>query len=64
VLVVLGTASQALFTEPHDLLLEWLANAEPLKLPGLTHLLHGQDPVTVAEALSGFFARHPTTEPA
>jgi pimeloyl-ACP methyl ester carboxylesterase len=63
-LVVRGTASQALFAEPHDLLVQWLPNAEPLKLPGLTHLLHGQDPVVVAEALSGFFARHPVSEPA
>lgn len=63
-LVVRGTASQSLFAEPHDLLLQWLPNAEPLELSGLTHLLHGQDPVVVAEALAGFFARHPAPEPA
>ena len=27
--------------------------------PGLTHLLHVQDPAAVADGLTGFFARHP-----
>jgi pimeloyl-ACP methyl ester carboxylesterase len=58
-LVVLGTASPAIFAERQKLLLEWLPNAEPLDLPGLSHLLHGQDPAAVADGLTGFFARHP-----
>ena len=58
-LAVLGTASPPIFAERHKLLLQWLPNAEPLELPGLTHLLHGQNPTAVAEALAGFFARHP-----
>ena len=62
-LAVLGTASPALFAERHKLLLHWLPNAEPLDLPGLTHLLHAQDPAAVADGLTGFFARHPIPEP-
>jgi pimeloyl-ACP methyl ester carboxylesterase len=59
VLAVLGTASPPMFAERQKLLLQWLPNAEPLDLPGLTHLLHGQDPTAVADGLAGFFARHP-----
>jgi pimeloyl-ACP methyl ester carboxylesterase len=62
-LAVLGTASPALFAERHKLLLDWLPNAEPLDLPGLTHLLHAQDPAVVAGGLTRFFARHPIPEP-
>jgi pimeloyl-ACP methyl ester carboxylesterase len=62
-LAVLGTASPALFAERRKLLLHWLPNAEPLDLPGLTHLLHVQDPAAVAGGLTGFFARHPMPGP-
>jgi pimeloyl-ACP methyl ester carboxylesterase len=58
-LAVLGTASPAIFAERQKLLLHWLPNAEPLDLPGLTHLLHAQDSAAVADGLTGFFARHP-----
>jgi len=49
--------------ERQKLLLHWLPNAEPLDLPGLTHLLQAQDPAAVAGGLAGFFARHPIPEP-
>ena len=62
-LAVLGTASPPMFAERQKLLLHWLPNAEPLDLPGLTHLLHAQDPAAVADGLTGFFARHPIPEP-
>jgi pimeloyl-ACP methyl ester carboxylesterase len=62
-LAVLGTASPAIFAERQKLLLHWLPNAEPLDLPGLTHLLHAQDPAAVADGLDGFFARHPIPGP-
>jgi pimeloyl-ACP methyl ester carboxylesterase len=62
VLLVLGTASTALFAGRQKLLQQWLPNAEPLDLPGLTHLLHAQDPAAVADGLSGFFTRHPIPE--
>ena len=61
-LAVLGMASPPMFAERQKLLLQWLPNAEPLDLPGLTHLLHGQDPTAVAEGLAGFFACHPIPE--
>jgi hypothetical protein len=47
-LAVLGTASPQMFAERQKLLLHWLPNAEPLDLPGLTHLLHAQDLAAVA----------------
>ena len=58
-LVVQGTASPPIFAARQKLLLQWLPDAEPLDLPGLTHLLHAQDPAAVADGLTGFFARHP-----
>jgi pimeloyl-ACP methyl ester carboxylesterase len=62
-LAVLGTASPPIFAARQKLLLHWLPNAEPLDLPGLTHLLHAQDPAAVADGLTGFFARHPIPGP-
>ena len=62
VLAVLGTASPPMFAERQQLLLQWLPSAEPLDLPGLTHLLHGQNPTAVAEGLADFFACHPIPE--
>ena len=59
VLAVMGTLSPVMFAERQKLLLHWLPNAEPLYQPGLTHLLHVQDPAAVAGGLAGFFARHP-----
>jgi hypothetical protein len=39
-----------MFAERHKLLLQWLPNAEPLDLPGLTHLLLPRaKPAAVAE---------------
>lgn len=60
-LIVLGTASPPIFAERHELLLQWLPHAEPLEVPGITHLLHAQDPTAVAEGLASFFARHPNS---
>ena len=54
-----ASASPALFAGRQKLLQQWLPNAEPLDLLGLTHLLHAQDPAAVADGLSGFFTRHP-----
>ena len=60
-LAVLGTASPAMFAERQKLLLHWLPNAEPLDLPGLTHLLHAQDPAAVAGGLSRLLRPPPDT---
>ena len=40
-----------------------LGDVEPFVLAGATHLLHRQRPRAMAEALAGFFARHPLTSP-
>jgi pimeloyl-ACP methyl ester carboxylesterase len=64
VLSVLGGESDALwsrFGETHRLLLAWLPRADGFILPGTTHLMQLQDPRGLAEALAGFFARHPLT---
>ena len=65
-LVVTGANSIATFHQRGRLLLEWLPNAEPYELPDATHLLQVENPGALAEALTGFFARHPvaTTAPA
>jgi 3-oxoadipate enol-lactonase len=59
VLLVLGERSTPTFPERRDLLRSWLPNTELYDLPGVRHLLHVQQPAAVAEALAGFFARHP-----
>jgi pimeloyl-ACP methyl ester carboxylesterase len=58
VLAVLGQHTAPTFPERRDLLLAWLPNVETFDLPDATHLLHGQNPRSMAEGLSGFFARH------
>ena len=62
VLAVLGADSEAVwpgFGEGHRLLREWLPDAEAFVLPNATHLLQMQNPRGLAEALAGFFSRHP-----
>jgi pimeloyl-ACP methyl ester carboxylesterase len=64
-LVVLGGESPALhprFEETYRLLLEWLPHAEGFVLPGATHFLqleHSTAAARLAEALAGFYSRHP-----
>ena len=60
VLLVLGEKSVAAFPERRDLLLAWLPSAEPVDVPGATHLLHLERPRETAEDAS-FLARHPLT---
>jgi pimeloyl-ACP methyl ester carboxylesterase len=59
VLLVLGETSTPTFPERRELLLSWLPNAEPCDIADTRHLLHVEHPAAVAEALAGFFARHP-----
>ena len=59
VLAVLGTDSAPLFVEGHDLVRQWLPQAEPFVLPEATHALQLMNARGMAEALAGFFARHP-----
>lgn len=58
-LAVLGENTAPTFPERLQLLASWLPNAEPVELPGATHLLHVQNPRGMAEALASFYARHP-----
>jgi 3-oxoadipate enol-lactonase len=61
-LAVIGGRSpevSPVWEERQALLLAWLPNVEPFVLEGATHLLHLQQPQAMAEALAGFFARHP-----
>ena len=60
-LTVLGTESFPLFAESHDLLNQWLPNAEPFVLDGATHFLQLDDPDGMANALLDFLSRHPMT---
>lgn len=62
VLLVLGENSTPTFSERRDLLLAWLPNREPCDLADVRHLLHVERPAAVAEALAGFFARHPLAQ--
>jgi pimeloyl-ACP methyl ester carboxylesterase len=62
VLVVLGERSAPLhprFIETHRLLLDWLPNAEGFVLADAAHFLTVENPRSMAEALAGFYARHP-----
>jgi pimeloyl-ACP methyl ester carboxylesterase len=58
VLAVLGERSDPVHRQQWDLLLRWLPKAEPLVLPGATHLLHLENPRGMAEGLRAFFVRH------
>ncbi len=58
-LTVLGSKSAPIFAESHDLLTQWLPNAEPFLLEGATHLLHWEEPDGMAAGLLAFLARYP-----
>jgi hypothetical protein len=51
------------WAERQALVEAWLDDVEPFVLAGATHLLHLQRPRAMAEALAGFFARHPLRGP-
>jgi pimeloyl-ACP methyl ester carboxylesterase len=59
VLTFLGSKSAAWYAESHDAFNQWLPNAEPFVLEGVTHMLHWEDPQGVAAGLLEFLARHP-----
>jgi len=66
VLAVIGEKSKdvsPIWPERHQMILDWLPNAEGFVLPGATHLLHVQNPRAMAEGLTAFFARHPMKSP-
>jgi pimeloyl-ACP methyl ester carboxylesterase len=59
VLSVLGTNSERVFQEIHELILSWIPHVEALILPNSTHMLHMMNPKGMAEGLEKFFSRHP-----
>lgn len=61
VLSVLGTATERLFKEGHELLHSWFPQAEDCIVEGVGHLLHMQRPEPVAQGVAEFFARRPIT---
>jgi pimeloyl-ACP methyl ester carboxylesterase len=52
------------FQKAHELLQAWIPQTESVILPVERHLLQIMNPDAVAEALAGFFARHPVKVPA
>ena len=64
VLAVLGAKSGPMFVEGHALVRQWIPQSEAFVLPGATHTLQMENPRGLAEALTGFFARHPLPIPA
>ncbi len=59
VLLVRGTSSGTLNLGVQRIIQGWLPRAESVTLNDVAHLVQVQDPKHVAEALSGFFAKHP-----
>jgi pimeloyl-ACP methyl ester carboxylesterase len=62
ILSILGTETEQLFVDGHELLRAWFPQAEDCRIEGVAHLLHLQRPEPVARGLAEFFARHPMTE--
>lgn len=58
-LSVVGTETEPLFAESHELLRAWIPQLEDCVIPGVAHLLHLQWPEPVARGVSAFLARHP-----
>ena len=61
VLSVLGTETERLFAESHELLHCWLPQTEDCLVEGVAHLLHFQRPEPVTRGVAAFLARHPIT---
>jgi pimeloyl-ACP methyl ester carboxylesterase len=59
VLSVVGTDTQRLFAESHELLHTWFRQLEDCTIEGVAHLLHLQRPEPVARGIASFIARHP-----
>ena len=59
VLSMLGTRSEPLFVESHELLRSWFPQIDELTLEGAGHLLHIEQPTSAAEGLTEFLRRHP-----
>lgn len=62
VLSLLGTATEQLFVDSHEVLQSWFPHLERCAVEGVGHLLHMQHPEPVAQGIAEFFMRHPITE--
>jgi pimeloyl-ACP methyl ester carboxylesterase len=58
VLAVVGTETAPIFRESHELVKQWMPQAEELVVPQATHALQYMNPSAVAEGLARFLARH------
>ena len=58
-LSVVGTETAPIFRESHDLVKQWMPQAEELVVPQATHALQQMNPGAVADGLARFLARHP-----
>jgi pimeloyl-ACP methyl ester carboxylesterase len=61
-LSVLGTETERLFLDGHELLHTWFPQIQDCKIEGVAHLLHMQRPEPIARGLAQFFARHAMKE--
>lgn len=59
VLSVLGTRTERLFVDSHDLLHAWFPQIEDCVIEDAAHLLHLERPQPVARGVAEFFTRHP-----
>ncbi len=59
ILAMVGADSVPPFHQTHALALAWFPHAEPVEIPGATHMLMMVKPRAVAEAISAFLSRHP-----
>jgi pimeloyl-ACP methyl ester carboxylesterase len=59
VLSVLGAETEPLWVEVDQFLRSSLPHVESCTVPGVGHLLHGQRPEPVAQAMADFFTQHP-----
>ncbi|HUG26150.1 alpha/beta fold hydrolase [Piscinibacter sp.] len=59
VLSVIGSETERLFAESHELLHRWFPRIEDAVIEGAAHLLHLQRPQPVARGMAQFFERHP-----
>jgi pimeloyl-ACP methyl ester carboxylesterase len=58
-LSVLGTRTDQLFAESHELLHAWFPRIEDCTIEGVGHLLHMQSPELVLSSVGAWFDRHP-----
>jgi pimeloyl-ACP methyl ester carboxylesterase len=62
VLSVVGTDSERLFLDGHELLHAWFPQVRDCRIEGVGHLLHMQRPEPVARGVAEFLACHPMND--